>query len=232
MAAQLNISYGSGENVSGNNVMATSATREYCLRHPRQIIGNFGLGVYIRLLFDPKKTLLEAVSDAQARNGIAMPGQPGNAYRIASVIEFRVARIYALLAEHFADIPSVSAFYRDLQAEEEEHGRMMLLCMYTATNAHELAYVPTLRDPGIRTTLDELRAIQGKVLQLTLDEALALTEALERSEINTIFDKLLAQTRHPATAFFQELMGSAEGHAHSVPRRIRELREALGQSAH
>ncbi|KAA3629559.1 MAG: hypothetical protein DWQ09_04795 [Proteobacteria bacterium] len=208
--------------------MADPATRDYCLRHPRQIIRIFGLGVYLRMMLDSRKSLLEAVSEAQARHGIALPGQPGNAYRIASVIEFRVARIYGLLAQRFTATPALHEFYRELQAEEEEHGRLMLLCMYTATNAPLLGYIPTLRDHDIRQTLRELRSIQAKAPQLTLDEALAVTEELEMSEINTIFEKLLAQTQHPATYFFRELMGSAEGHAESVPRRIRELRASLG----
>jgi len=208
--------------------MATAMTRDYCLRRPRRIIGTFGLGVYLRLLFGLQKSLLEAVSESNTRHGIAMPGQPGNAYRIASIIEFRVARIYGLLAERFSDLPEVSDFYRELQAEEEEHGRVMLLCLYAANNAPALSFVPTLSDPEIRKTLDELRSLQARASGMSLDEALTLTEKLEKSEINVVFATLLRQVRQPAARFVQELLESAEGHAESVPRRIRELQGKLG----
>jgi hypothetical protein len=64
---------------------------------------------------------------------------------------------------------------------------------------------------------------------MTLDEALETSEALERSEVNVIFGKLLEQVDQPEVALLREMMRSAENHQVSVPRRIADLREELSE---
>lgn len=179
-----------------------------------------------------ERDLLAALVARHRNHGIALPGQPGNAYRISSIIEFRVARVYGQLAEHFKSQPEAAAFFRELQEEEKQHGHLMLLCMYTVNNDPPLRFVPTIKDPTVVALLERLKRVEAAIPSLTLDEALAITHELETSEINTIFDRLLAQSNHPSTRFFRKRFDALEGHAESIPRRIAELKATLAGGAH
>ena len=201
--------------------------REYIRRHPGQVIKTFGLRAYVRAMASPKTGLLEQVAERYIDRGIPMPGRLGNAYRLSALLELRVARIYAAMGRRFTDSAPVREFFAKLQAEEEEHGRIMLLCLYTVDARGEQGYVPSVRDPEIRDLLGELRAHERNAWRLSLDEALELTDSLEASEVNVIFDRLLAQVSSPKTDFFIDQLARAEGHATVVPRRIQALRERL-----
>lgn len=196
--------------------------------HAGEVIRTFGLMTYIRALTTKRKGLLQQITEKYQRQGIPMPGPLGQAYRISAILELRAARIYARLAQHFSHEIRVREFFEELRDEEVEHGRLMLLCLYTLNAQVKPNYIPSLRDPDIRRLLAELRGIERRVERLTLREALELTERVEASEINLIFDRLLAQTQHPQSGFFIAQLSQAGGHAATVPKRIQALREALG----
>ncbi|MCF7983917.1 MAG: hypothetical protein K9L70_05890 [Thiohalocapsa sp.] len=58
--------------------------RAYCLRHPGRIVRLFGLDVYMGLLLNKRKTLLERVTEKYRTNAVAVPGAVGNAYSTAN----------------------------------------------------------------------------------------------------------------------------------------------------
>lgn len=207
--------------------MQTIVDREYVRGHAGEVIRSFGLMAYIRSLRTKDKGLLEQLEEKYLSSGVPMPGRLGNAYRLSALIELRVARIYERMVRRFDENPLVSAFFQKLQEEEQEHARVMVLCLYTVDAQTELDYVPSVRDPEMRALLGELRAKALGVWKLSLDEALDLTEKLEASEVNTIFDKLLKQTRNPKSDFFISQLAKVEGHAAAVPKRIKALREKL-----
>lgn len=205
--------------------------RDYCVRHPVQVIHLFGAGIFLGMLLSERKSLLERVVDHYQSHGIPLPGDAGKAYRLAALLEFRVARLYAQLAEQFADQPEVRALYRELHEEELEHGRLMCLCRYTASHHPALAYTPGLSDPAVRESLRRVRSLERAAATLTLDEALAVTEALERTEINTIFDRLLRQADSTEARLFEAELQATADHATEVPRRIAALRKRLKGTA-
>jgi hypothetical protein len=207
--------------------MHTVVDRDYVREHPSEIIRTFGLLAYIRTLGSRSKGLLEQMTQSHLDSGIALPGPIGDAYRLSAVLELRAARIYAAMARRFADQPLVRAFFEELQEEEEEHGRLMLLCLHTAHADNKMDYVPSVRDPQIRALLRTMRNHERNAWKLSLEEALALTEELEAGEVNVIFDRLLAQTSDPQSDFFVSQLAKAEGHAAAVPKRIKALREKL-----
>ena len=207
--------------------MQTIVDREYVRGHAEEVIRSFGLMAYIRSLRTKDKGLLEQLEEKYLGSGIPMPGRLGNAYRLSALIELRVARIYERMVRRFEENPLVRTFFQELQDEEQEHARVMVLCLYTVDAQTELDYVPSVRDPEMRALLGELRTKALGVWKLSLDEALDLTEKLEASEVNTIFDKLLKQTRNPKSDFFISQLAKVEGHAAAVPKRIKALREQL-----
>ena len=209
--------------------MQTIVDREYVRQHPREVINTFGLMAYVRAMGASKKGLLEQMAEKYLKGGIPLPGPVGNAYKLSALLELRAARIYARMAKRFEESPPVRALFEELQAEEEEHGRLMVLCLHTLKADQQLEYVPSVRDADIRALLREMRSHERNVWKLSLDEALELTDKLEASEVNVIFDKLLAQARNPESEFFIAQLAKAEGHAHAVPKRIKALREELAR---
>ncbi len=210
--------------------MQTIIDRDYVRQHPGEVIKSFGLMAYVHSLRVRKKGLLEQMEDKYLAEGIPMPGPVGNAYRLSALFELRAARIYGALLKRFAEAPAiVREFFEELQAEEEEHARIMTLCLYTIDSQPEITYVPSVRDPDTRALLHELRNWERSVWRLSLDEALELTDKLEAGEINNIFSKLLKQAQNPCNQFIISQLAKVEGHASAVPKRIKALRKKLQQ---
>lgn len=204
--------------------------RDFCLQQPGKVIRLFGLVAFLKMLFSPGKTLLESLLEFHVRRGIQVPGPLGRAYKISALIEFRVARIYKKLAEKFKDNKKIREFFIELQCEEEEHGRLMILCLFTSSYTPDTSYVPSLSDPEIRALMKKLRHFEKNISPLSLEEALRLTLELERGETNIIFDKLLKQAEEEETCLFKEEMEKAGSHSASVPKRIKELKKEVNNS--
>lgn len=201
--------------------------REYCLKNPGEIIRIFGIRVFLGVLLGSKKSLLHRVIASHERRGIPMPGFVGKSYRIATMIEYRASRIYKKMGLKFKDNEQVRDFYTDLQKEEEEHARLMMLCLYTVSLRPSVHYLPSIRDKAIRHVTGYLRNIEKSIEELSLDEALDITEKLEKSEINVIFDKLLKQVDGEESLLFQEQLTQVEGHGAAIPKKIKDLKEKL-----
>ncbi len=211
--------------------MSTIIDRDYCLKHPMSIIKLFGLGVFLGMVFDKKKSLLERLTEYYAAHDYPLPGKIGDAYKLSALLEYRMARIYSGFAKKFHDNEEARKLFDELQQEEREHGRLMELCRYTVKTRPSLKYTPSVRDPSIRQMLQELRRIERKIDDLSLGEALDITERLEQGEVNTIFDRLLQQADQSESRVFEEQMHQTEGHGTTVPRRIQALREKVCAAA-
>ncbi len=205
--------------------------RDYCLKHPATIVQSFGLGVFLGMLTSTRKSLLERAVGYYENRGLSFPGHVGRAYRLAALIEMRVARIYGRLAERFASQPDAAAFFRELEEEEWEHSRLMQLCRYLIVAHPRLQFLPEVRDPNIRTILAQLRDLYRRVDELTLEQALEATVTIEQGEINAIFDRLLKQADAEAIRLFEGRLHETEGHAEIVPKRVAALRRRLGEAA-
>ncbi len=199
--------------------------RDYCLKNPAKIINLYGVGIFLGMLFSKKKSLLQRVTESYRMRGVPMPGYAGNAYKISAMIEFRIAGLYSQIAKKFGDQVAVRDLFLELQQEEMEHGRLMLLCLYTIALKPNLSFFPSVRDPEIRELTNWLREIRKKIDFLSLEEILELTEKIEQGEVNTIFGKLLKQTDQSESHLFREQMELLKDHAQSVPLKINKLRQ-------
>ncbi len=206
--------------------MSALVGRDYCVKHPLEITRLFGVGVWISMLLNRRASLLEQVVESYSRRAFPMPGYLGRAYKIAALIELRVARIYARMAERFSDHAEAREFFEDLRYEEEEHSRLMTLCLYTVKLRPSVTFIPQISDPKVRGLLQELRGVYRGIDELDLDAALRITEKLEQGEVNVIFDRMLRQNPDTESHFFEAQMQAVEGHSESVPRRIKALRAA------
>lgn len=211
--------------------MQALVDRDFIVRNAADIIGLFGVGVYLNLILMRRTDLFEAVADWHLRHGIPMPGRVGNAYRLSALLEYRVARIYGRLAERFSLNAEARDLFRELEREEIQHGQVMMLCLYTVRQDSGLTFIPSVRDPEMREILQKLRRIERNVEGLSLEQALDLTLKLEEGEVNTIFGRLLKQVEDPKTRFFAHLLSLAGSHQATVPPRVARLRESLHSDA-
>lgn len=208
--------------------MVSVVSRDYCLSHPIETSQLYGLDVFVSALLNTKRTVLEQIASSFSEHRLAMPGPLGESYRLSELCELRAARIYQAMAERFRSVVPAQRLFRDLEREEEEHARLMHICLYTVRMGPAVDYVPSVRDAEVRAAMKELRAVQHRVPSMTLDEALRVSEELERGEANLIFGKLLKQVAAPEVDLLKRLMRHAENHQESVPRRIAQLRQELG----
>lgn len=198
--------------------------------HPLEIWRLYGAGVLLRSWVNRRRSLLSHVARAFPSSRVAMPGCVGRSYRVARLIEQRVAKIYRLLGERFAQLEPVGHLFRDFEAEELDHADLMTVCLYTVRIDPKAAYAPSILDPEIRALLGELRAVQRRIPEMTLEEAFKTAEALEAGEANVVFGKLLKQVAEPEVHLLRQLLHDAEDHAVSVPRRIDEVRHKLSSA--
>jgi len=210
--------------------MSGVLSRDYCRDHPWEIGRLYGWNVLVGSLVGGR-SVLERIATHFAATRAPMPPPLGTSYRIATLLELRAAKIYGLLAKRFADVPQARALFAELEAEEQEHARLMTVCLYTVRQRPTISYAPSVMDPEIRRVMNELRAAQRRVPTMTLEEAFETSVALEQSEVNVIFGKLLDQVAEPEVALLRDMMHHAEDHAVSVPRRIGTLRAQLARRA-
>lgn len=199
--------------------------RAYCLRHPAKLIRLFGLSVYVGMLLDKRKTLLERLVERDRAQATTATGTLGNAYQCSALFEFRIARIYAAMAERFADDPDAAALFQELSDEEMEHAQIMLTCLFSVNPGPALGVVPSVRDPQLRQVMSHLRTLEQRVPEMDLDEALTASAELEMGEVNVIFERLLAQVDAAQLALFADQLEAAQHHSESVPRRINALKQ-------
>jgi hypothetical protein len=105
----------------------------------------------------------------------------------------------------------------------------MNICLHSVKMGPSVSYVPSVCDAGIREQMQHLRGVQRSVPSMSLEEALRITEEVERGEVNTIFGRLLGQVEGPEAALLRKHTGQAENHSESVPRRLQELRQRLAE---
>lgn len=205
--------------------------RAYCLRHPQQVVRSVGWTPFLTTLLRREPSLLGAVKRHHEQHGIPMPGALGRAYRQAAVLEYRMARFYRALAGRFAAQPAASEFFHQMADEEEEHGRLMELCRYTVTTHPQIRYMPDIREGQMAALARRLRRLEARAADLTLEQALQLTEELETSEINAIFDRLLRQVGNAPSRLFADALQAAGEHATAIPLRLAALQRQLLQAA-
>jgi len=209
--------------------MVSLISRRYCVTHPVEIVGLFGLDIYLRELLGGRKTVLERASEKFSEHRLPMFGPVGDAYRLSALFELRVAKIYERMAERFKDIVPAQRLFQELHEEEQEHARVMNICLHSVKMGPSVSYVPSVCDPGIREQMQHLREVQRRVPSMSLEEALRITAEVEQGEVNTIFGRLLGQVEGPEAALLRKHTDQAENHSESVPRRLHELRRRLAE---
>jgi hypothetical protein len=130
-------------------------------------------------------------------------------YEIFIKFEEHSASLYLDLSTRFHENPALSWFWVEMAMEEKRHAGLLQFCRETGTRC---AVIPTdeqiqhlaglFKDLGARTSM----------ANLTVDEAFDIAIALESSEINEIYDNLVANVSGPFYVIRRKIELSIRNH--------------------
>lgn len=103
--------------------------------------------------------------------------------------EKRAEAIYMRLARRFRDNTELSGFWLGMSLAERQHAVILSFC----ERQHLLTEVPSVDSPSILQSVELLLSLEDRAAQLnlSLDDAFMIAADLERSEINTIYERLV-----------------------------------------
>jgi len=197
------------------------------LAHPLITIQSFGWSVFLKTVTAGRRqTCLTLVAAANAFGPprVEVPDLLDNCIRL----ELQSKRIYASLAERFAERASVREFFETLALQEQEHADMLDLCREIAGQEgwQEELFAPW-RDaiPKLEQRMDSVEASLADLDSAS--EALRLVLQVESSEINPIFRSVVAAARSEFVRHLEPFQTAGAKHIAYIQDRIPKLESGL-----
>lgn len=136
---------------------------------------------------------------------------------LAIRVERLAGRLYAILAERFADEPEAHAMFLRLEAEEQQHALRIELLAETVARRPELEVALSLDTERMEDALREGEALAVILAaprpRPTLQRALRLAAQLEERFARVHADQLTAVTDPTLREFFQVFVAQDREHA-------------------
>jgi rubrerythrin len=201
------------------------------LAHPVVTVQCFGWRIFFRALFSGREeTFLSLLKGANFFGAV----QKAPALLERSIdLELRAKRIYSDFAERFSRRESASRFFEILARQEQEHADLLEVCRAAAgRHAWKINYLNPWQDylPRLEQDMQEAEA-EADSVTTSLEDALRLVLQLEASEINQVFQAMLAASD---SLFVRKLMAfrnAMEVHIAYIAVRIPQLAPQLAQAA-
>ncbi|MGD2152280.1 MAG: ferritin family protein [Gemmatimonadales bacterium] len=197
------------------------------LAHPIVTIRCFGWPVFLRALTASRhQTFLSLLCETGALRPptVEVPELLGHCVEL----ELRARRIYQTLAQRFADAVAVRRFFETLAEEEGEHAELLELCRETAGRAGwlEERFAPW-RDavPRLEQQMGEAEASLEGLDDLA--DAFRLTIRIECSEINDVFQGVVAATDSDFVRSLRAFQTAGSTHVSYIADRISEFEPSL-----
>ncbi len=197
------------------------------IAHPLVTIRCFGWRVFFRTLAAGReRTFLSLVAEAGLVESprVQVPDILERCIRL----ELRAKRLYEALAERFSGEPEARAFFTDLAGEEEEHAEMLDLC--------RAAHGRTRREANVLDRFAESLPRLEKGMQDAesclartgaLPDALRLVLRVESSEVNGVFQGVLASSGPGLVKALRSFQTAARRHLRGIRCRVIELDPSL-----
>jgi len=199
------------------------------IAHPIVTVRCFGWPVLLKtLLAGRQQTFLTLLCESGA---LAPP-----AFEVPEVIgdcvalELRAQRIYEQLAERFADRPSVREFFATLSEQEGTHAELLELCQAIASREGwmEEYFAPwRAAVPRLVKQMDEAEAFVNE--HDSLADALRLVISVEGSEINDVFESVVASTDSDFVRHLEAFQEAEAMHLRYITVQIAELAPELAE---
>jgi hypothetical protein len=182
------------------------------LRHPVATLKSFGWRVFLRALrAGPHETFLSLVAEIQAAEDVKRCVPP--LLESAIALELRTMHLYEGLRARFANEPATERFFASLARQERSHAELLRVCAQASrrapTDARRLAPLAHMLAP-LQARM--ARAESSLASDIRRSEALRLVVEIESSEINRLFDGLLAVNGSPFVQSVRAFQTATNGH--------------------
>ncbi len=191
----------------------------------------FGWGVFLKALIARRdRTFLSLLVEASALRPPAIP-VPDLIERCVE-LELKASRIYEGLAERYAKQRELKEFFENLADEEMEHAELLGVCRECAAREgwREEAFRPW-RDaiPKLEYGMDAEAAAVEDLEDLA--DVLRLVIRLESSEINQVFDSVVAATNSDFVRKLSAFRAAGAEHLDHISEKIREFRLEMAEES-
>jgi len=203
--------------------------RRDIIAHPIVTVRCFGWPVLLRtLLASRKQTFLSLLCESGA---LAPP-----AFEVPEVIgdcvalERRAQRIYEQLAQRFADRKPVGRFFATLAEQESTHAELLELCRTIASREGWMEEYFAPWRAAIPRLKREMGEAESAVETLaSLEDTLRLVIRVESSEINDVFESVVAATDSDFVRHLDAFQAAESDHMGFIVDRISELAPELAE---
>jgi rubrerythrin len=199
------------------------------LAHPVVTIRCFGWPVFLRtVLARRRQTFMSLLAETGSfgPSAVEVPELLGHCVEL----ELQAKRIYEMLSERFADRPPVREFFQTLARQEQSHSEMLELCREAAGREGwlEKHFAPWREAvPRLEQQMDTVEASLGDLESVR--DALRLVIQVEGSEINQVFDGVVAATDSGFVQHLRPFHTAEETHLSYITDRISQLEPSLAQ---
>lgn len=162
------------------------------LAHPFVTIRCFGWQTFLRALYAGRsQTFLSLLGENRFFEGA--DSEAATLIERCVQLELHARRIYAALAEALGDNGPLARFFTTLADQEQDHADLLRLCLATARHGDWklVAFCPWRDDlPDLEM---QMHTVESSLSTIdNLDKALRLVIQIESSEINQVFQAVLA----------------------------------------
>ncbi|HSG80906.1 MAG TPA: ferritin family protein [Gemmatimonadota bacterium] len=196
--------------------------------HPVVTVRCFGWPVFLKaLVAGRQQTFLSLLVEASALHPprIEVP----ELIERCIGLELQASRIYERLAEHYAKQRALREFFENLADQEREHAELLGLSRECAAREgwQEKAFTPW-RDaiPRLEYGMDAAEASAQDLDDLS--EVLRLVIEMESSEINQVFDSVVAATDSDFVRRLSAFHAAGAEHIDYIMEKIQGFRPELG----
>jgi len=204
--------------------------RRDILAHPLVTIHSFGWPVFIRALMAGRRhTFLSILAQTRPFR----PPESGSPEILGRCVELeqRAQRIYARLAQRFADRDAVRRFFETLSEQEAEHAELLQICRELGAREGWLEAHVARWSEAVPGLLEQMEEAERAVAELaSVADALRLVLRLEGSEINRVFAGAVETTDSPFVRSLQAFHVAGARHLAYVREQIAEIEPALADA--
>lgn len=207
--------------------MVGAIRRADILAHPFVTIQCFGWRVFFRALNAGRdQTFLALLADAEALQ--PAPVKVPELVQRCIQLELQAKEIYQRLSGWFLGREAVSNFFATLAQQEESHAELLELCKVIANRTiwKEECFAPCresvpLLERQMRNVQSSLESIEG------VSDALRLVIEIEGSEVNRVFESVVAASRSDFVRKLLVFQTAAEKHIAYICDEIPKLEPDL-----
>jgi hypothetical protein len=162
------------------------------LAHPAVTVQCFGWKIFFKAVFSGSENTFLSLLQGANIFGCTTPEMP-DLIRRSMDLELRAKRIYDALSKTFSATNSARFFFQALSAQEQNHADLLELCQAVASRVGwKMSYLNPWQAclPRLERKMQEAEASLPSIS--SLDDALRLVILVESSELNQVFQDVLA----------------------------------------